>query len=165
MFQILEFNKYLQLQYSFLFCPLSHALLSIYRCKMTNSQFFKCNHDVKQVLPFWTTCCLKNTLLRLFQIIIQIPFKLHTFQNPSALGHLNSPQVWYSDPNSNIKLLMLQQRYEIMETNRQHLTSICVKFVLRTFIFKRTSSSPPIGAKSGSNPPYDSRHHPGVTLD
>ena len=112
MFQILEFNKYLQLQYSFLFCPLSHALLSIYRCKMTNSQFFKCNHDVKQVLPFWTTCCLKNTLLRLFQIIIQIPFKLHTFQNPSALGHLNSPQVWYSDPNSNIKLLMLQRRYE-----------------------------------------------------
>ena len=42
---------------------------------------------------------------------------------------------------------------------------ICVKFVLRTFIFKRTSFRPPIGAKSGSNPPYDSRHHPGVTLD
>ena len=82
--------------------------------KMTNSQFFKCNHDVKQVLPFWTTCCLKNTLLRLFQIIIQIPFKLHTFQNPSALGHLNSPQVWYSDPNSIIKHFILQRRYEIM---------------------------------------------------
>ena len=40
-----------------------------------------------------------------------------------------------------------------------------VKFVLRTFIFKRTSSRPPIGAKSGSKPPYDSRHHPGVTSD
>ena len=39
------------------------------------------------------------------------------------------------------------------------------KFVSRTFIFKRTSSRPPIGVKSGSKPPYDFRHHPGVTSD
>ena len=38
------------------------------------------------------------------------------------------------------------------------------KFV-STFIFKRTSSRTPIGVKSGSKPPYDSCHHPGVTLD
>ena len=39
---------------------------------------------------------------------------VHTFQNPSTLGHLNSPQVWYSDPDSIIKHFILQRRYEIM---------------------------------------------------
>ena len=39
------------------------------------------------------------------------------------------------------------------------------KNVPGTFLFKRTDSRPPIGAKSGSKSPCDPRHHPGVTLD
>ena len=55
--------------------------------------------------------------------------------------------------------------YLSLKQEQKKVLNFNVKVVARTFLFKRTSFRPPIGAKSGSKSPCDPRHHPGVISD